>query len=230
VILRDARGRTVARITGYRVAIERMQDLTADGIPEVVLQTWDGGAHGAFVYYVYSAGPRPRCLLAYNKNNDEDDPDNWPNFMVKDLEGDGRQEIVTTYDGFAYWCEVDDWATSYAGSARVPIVLSNRHGRFVDVTSEYRLWLGQKLARAKQHVLDDLSAAGDHRLAGQFAQGMIEFYSVALLMYDRTAAQRKVLQLLPEREHSPFLKNCGRIEKVLADRRRRYGYPAVHNF
>ncbi len=228
VVLRDERGRTVARIAGYRVEIERIQDLTADGIPEVVLRTWSGGAHGAFVYYTYSAGPRPRCLLAYFKNNDEDDPAHWPNFEVKDLYGDGSLEIVTTYDGFAYWCEVSDWATSYAGSARMPIVLGLRRGRYVDITSDCRSWLRLQLARAKQSFLDDLIAAGQRGPVNEFAQGMIEYHSVALMLHGRATARRMVVRLLSPQDRSYFLENCGQIEKVVAERWQRYAYPPAY--
>jgi hypothetical protein len=91
VIIRDGHGRTVARITGPRVGVKWVGDLTGDGIPAVVLEVWGGATHAGYLYYVYSAGPQPRCLLAYDKENAMEDSDPWPEFEVKDLDGDGRR-------------------------------------------------------------------------------------------------------------------------------------------
>jgi hypothetical protein len=230
VIVQDSQGRTVARVAGHWVDVELVRDLTGDGIPEVVLRTWSGGAHGSFVYYIYSAGERPRCLLAYYKGNDEDDPAHWPNFEIRDLDSEGRQEIVTCYDGFAYWCEVPEWETCYAGSARVPMVLGLRRGRYVDVTRSYRAWLRQKLAQAKQHLMTDLAVVGSDQEpgVGTFRQGLIEYYSVALLLHSRRTARQMVLRLLPEWDRRVFRKNGSLIEKVLDARRKRLAYPPVY--
>jgi hypothetical protein len=153
----------------------------------------------------------------------------WPEFEVKDLDGDGRPEIVTTYDGFAYWGEVERWETCYAGSARVPLVLGFRRGRLVDVTRECRPWLRQRLAEAKQGFLEDLREAGQAGLSDGHAQRMIEYYSIALLLYDRATARRMVTRLLPQGERSFFLENCRLIEKVLAARWKRYAYPPAYS-
>jgi hypothetical protein len=229
VIIRDGRGRTVARIRGPRVNVYWVGDLTGDGIPDVVLEVCGGVTHAGYVYYVYSAGPRPRCLLAYDKENNMEDSGLWPEFEVKDIDGDGRPEIVTTYDGFAYWDEVERWQTCYAGSARVPLVLGFRRGRLVDITHEYRPWLRQRLAEAKQGFLGDLHTAAGTGLSDEHAQRMIEYYSIGLLLYDRTAARRMVARLLPAEDRAFFLKHCRYIEKVVARRSERYAYPPAYS-
>ncbi len=207
--------------------VELVRDLTGDGIPEVVLRTWNGGAHGSFVYYIFSADVRLRCLLAYYKGNDQYGPEQWTNFAVEDLDGDGRQAIVTCYDGFAYWGTVEKWTTCYPGNTRVPIVLGYRSGRYVDVTTRYRPWLRQKLARAKQHLLNDLDEVAAR--GGDQGQGLIEYYSVALLLYRRGTVRAMVLGLLPAEKRAVFIRNCGAIEKTLAERRRRYAYPRPYS-
>jgi hypothetical protein len=216
VIIRDGHARTVARITGPRVGIEWVGDLADDGIPVVDLEVCGGVTHAGYCYYAYAGGTEPRCLLAYDKENATEDSGPWPEFELKDLDGDGRVEIVTTYDGFAYWDEVESWQTCYAGSARVPLVLGLRQGRLVEVTREYRPWLRQRLAEAKVGFLRDLHEASGADLAEGHAQRMIEYYSIARLLYDRAAARRMVTRLLPQGERAFFLENCWRIEKVLA--------------
>lgn len=229
ILLCDDGGRSVARIRGGRVEIERIQDLTEDGIPEVVLRTFSGVSHGGNAYYIYSAGARPRCLLAYDKQNEEEeDVEHWPDFEVRDLAADGRKEIITWYDGFACWNDVDEWSTCYLGSAHIPIVLGLRRGRYTDVTSECRPWLRRKLARAKRHFLNDLKEAGERGPVEEFAQGMIEYYSVALLLHGGTTARSMVLRLLPRQTRHFFLEHCSLIEKVLADRWKRYAYPPAY--
>jgi hypothetical protein len=109
----------------------------------------------------------------------------------------------------------------------VAIVLGFRDGRLVDVTTQYRPWLRQKLTEAKQLLLDGLDESGEDKLTADRAQGMIQYYAVALLLHNRATARRMVLDLLPQRDRPDFVENYGLIERVLADRRKRYAYPAA---
>jgi hypothetical protein len=226
VILRNGLGRTVARIAGHLLDVEFVKDLIGDGPPELVLRSWSGGMHSSFVYYVYSLGRRPRCLLGYDKGNFESEVPDLPDFEAKDLDGNGRQEIISWYNGFAYWCEVPEWETCYAGSARVPVVLGLRRGRYVDITAECRLWLLRKLAQAKQHFLSDIEGAAP---GVEHAQGMIEYYSLAQLLYGRRTTRRMVIRFLSPEDRSLFLENCWRVDRVLADRSKRYTYPPAYS-
>jgi len=207
----------------------QVQDLTGDGIPDLVLRTWGAGVHGGCVYYIYSAGLRPRCLLAYYKRAADDDPDHEPDFQARDLGGDGRMEIISWYDGFSYGGPISDWNSSYASGAHVPLVLGSRRGRYVDVTSEYQWWLQPKLNKAKERFLSDLAEAKDAGLTGGRSQGMVQYYAIAVLLHGPVAARRMVLRILPARYQSVFLKNCGLIEKVLAARWKRYAYPPAYS-
>src|SRR5437879_4471708 len=78
----------------------------------------------------------------------------------------------------------------------------------------YRPWLRRKLAQAKERLLDGLDDAGGQRLTGDQSQGSIQYYSIALLLYDRATARGMVLRLLPAGERVFFLQHCGLIEKV----------------
>ena len=133
--LRDRKGRAVTTIKNYRVGLlginypkgKSVRDLNRDGIPEVIFESWTGGAHGSQLYYLWSLGPKPVCRLAYDKGNvwgDERD------FTFVDLDRDGVPEIRTWYDGFAY---------QYGGaySAHLPMILKWRNGRYVDATRRF---------------------------------------------------------------------------------------------
>jgi hypothetical protein len=228
IILRDAHERTVARITGVRVDIEQIQDFTGDGTAEIVISAWGGYQHGPCVYYVYSAGVRPRCLLAYDQKAGDGDPST--DFEPKDLDGDGSKEIISWYDGFLFWDRVPEWRSPYrGGSASVPIVLGFWKGRYVDATAHYRRWLKQRLAETEDRFHRDLHEVGTGRLTGSRAQGMIEYYSVAQLLYGGRTARGMVVRFLSQEDRSLFLENCWRIDRVLADRWKRYAYPPAYS-
>jgi len=227
IIIRDGQSREVTRIRHYYLHIDEISDLTNDGWPEVVIMAAEPGAHGPAFYYVYSLGPRPSCLLAYAKGNYDDGPD-APDFHPKDLDGDGCKEIVTWYDGFAYWSEGDDdWLASYAGAARVPVVFGFRHGRYVDMTPRYRRWLGGKLAQARRQLLEALEQADGAKLRGDSSQSLIEYYAIAVMMYGTAAARRLMRDILTGEDWAAWVKFHRRIERVVAARYRRYAYPPV---
>jgi hypothetical protein len=114
LFLKDPKGRVVATITENRVGVDgnfwdkhpiQTSDVNRDGVPEILIETWTGGAHGSISYHLWSLGKHPRCLIAYDKNNISDQHD----FEFVDLDGDGIQEIRTWYDGFAYTVGGSNW-------------------------------------------------------------------------------------------------------------------------
>jgi hypothetical protein len=152
-----------------------------------------------------------------------------PDFHPTDLDGDGCKEIVTWYDGFAYWSGADyDWLSSFAGAARVPVVLGLRHGRYVDVTPRYRRWLGGRLDRARRQLLEELDQADGERLSGDSSQSLIEYYAIAVMRYGPAVARRQMREILTGADWAAFVKFHRRIERVVAARYRRYAYPPVY--
>ncbi|HTE18052.1 MAG TPA: hypothetical protein VK689_06690 [Armatimonadota bacterium] len=228
IILRDRKGAEVARISNYSVKVESHGDLTGDGYPEVVVTAWTGGAHASLFYYIYSLGRRPRCLLAYSKRNAEWAPDS-PDFEPKDLDGDGCKEIVSWYDGFAYGGDLGrEWDTSFGASARVPIVLGLRNGRYVDVTTRYRNRLRVHLTLAKEGLLDAIEDARRPELAPYVRPMIVQYYAVALLLHDPATARRLVLRAVPSGDRARFLKVHRKIERVVWERHQRYSYPRAY--
>ncbi len=85
-------------------------DITGDGTPEVIVETYSGGAHCCFGTVVYSLGTETTKLLETEASNCSGD------FL--DLDGDGVLEYVTCDDRFAYaYCP-------YAASPVVTAVLA----------------------------------------------------------------------------------------------------------
>ena len=94
-------------------SILHVADLDGDGEPEVMFDTFSGGAHCCIVQRIYAYRPATnsyrRVLSQY-----------WGNgsYFVKDLGTDGIPELSGSDDSFAYAF------ASYASSARPPLVLS----------------------------------------------------------------------------------------------------------
>ena len=132
-----------------------VRDLDGDGEPEVILDTYTGGAHCCAVSLVFrKAGTR------YVAN------DVWwgnPGYRLADFDRDGRPELVTSDDTFGYLF------TSWASSGEPLLVFRYAAGKLTDVTREFpqqiradadRYWLAaQEQLRTKGGEARGLLAA-----------------------------------------------------------------------
>ncbi len=90
-------------------------DITGDGYPDLVLETYSGGAHCCFSSIVYELGPSLDMVLQTREGNCGGD--------FEDLDGDGVLEFITCDDTFAYvYC-------SFAGSPLVKVILAYQPGQ-----------------------------------------------------------------------------------------------------
>ena len=88
-----------------------VRDLTGDGVPELVLADWSGGAHCCFTYYVFTLGEQFAVLDTIPLEHSD-------NARFEDLDGDGALELRTRDWTFAYW------NTSFMGSPSPEVVLA----------------------------------------------------------------------------------------------------------
>lgn len=123
-------GRVVFRRDGYRFFLGTLEpeepgrdnptilgrDINGDGIPDVVVFEWTGGAHSAFVAYVFSVGRELKLLATLNGEH------SVPVFT--DLNGDGVLEIEMQDWTFAYWPEC------FASSPAPRVVLRWQDGQY----------------------------------------------------------------------------------------------------
>ena len=152
-------------VTGGRPAVQ-VVDLEHDGEPDVVLNLYSGGAHCCTVLQVFSFDPG---TMTYTKTERTfGDPD----VRIVDLGHDGRLELVTADDSFAYAF------TDYAGSG-LPIEIETfAGGQFTDVTRSYpalvakdaAFWLKAFKGTARYHYSDSVGViaawAADEDLLG----------------------------------------------------------------
>lgn len=91
-------------------------DMDGDGIPDLLLYEYSGGAHCCTTVRHIECGERPLLRAEIHT---------WHSCPVyEDLDGDGRAEVRFVDTSYAYWNEC------YAASPFPPIVLRIRNGRY----------------------------------------------------------------------------------------------------
>jgi hypothetical protein len=119
----------------------RILPLSSAHAADLFVKTFSGGAHSSFTLYILGLGDRLRTLLVFNA-------DNYSVTEFKDLDHDGRQELIAWDDSFAYY---DDM--SFAASPALPFVFRYERGRFVDATARYPAVLNANRAKAEKKLI-----------------------------------------------------------------------------
>lgn len=91
-------------------------DINGDGIPDVIVSYYSGGAHCCSEYAVFSLGRELKLLGVLNGEHS--------NFEFKDLDNDGKYEAIGRDWTFAYW------GTSFAESPAPEVILRWKNGRY----------------------------------------------------------------------------------------------------
>ncbi|HEY3246864.1 MAG TPA: hypothetical protein VGK88_01055 [bacterium] len=118
------RARTLARLDSRGEIETACVDLSGDGRPELIIQTYTGGAHCCFEIFVYQLQPVFRRLLRFQAGN-------AGGFEVHHL--NGRIVLELGDDSFAYFSDL-----CYACSpSRLPMAACYRDARFVDCTNQF---------------------------------------------------------------------------------------------
>jgi hypothetical protein len=112
-----------------------LRDLDGDGEPEILLEFWYGGAHCCFWTRIYRWDESRGSYVSTAHV--------WGNvdYRLDDLDRDGRLELVTADDRFAYAF------TSFAGSGFPIQIWDYRGGRLVNTTRAYRDAIARDEAR-----------------------------------------------------------------------------------
>jgi hypothetical protein len=128
-------------------------DLDGDRTPEVVLDTFTGGAHCCFVLYVYRQVDARFVPTQLNTASE--------GYLAKDLDADGIREYVTRDTRF------EDLFTAHSDSYAPVRIVNYRHGSFVTVTGRFgaeirkderEAWRLYRTQRGKRDVRGVLAA------------------------------------------------------------------------
>jgi hypothetical protein len=140
----------------------RVLDLESDGEPDVVLDLYSGGAHCCLIAQIFRFDPATGRYLRFEHDFGD------PGYRIADLSHNGRKEIVTADDSFAYEF------TDYAASGLPLQVFTFNAGTLTDVTRQYPKLVSNDAARwmraFKHHYSDGVGLiaawAADEELLG----------------------------------------------------------------
>lgn len=117
-------------------------DLNADGYPDVVVETYSGGAHCCFGTQVFSLRPTTAALILQK-------PESNAGGTFEDLNADGVFEFITYDDSFAYqYCP-------YAAGVVVKVIMAYDPGqdRYVPASPHFPEQYADEIAANQQRAL-----------------------------------------------------------------------------
>ena len=160
-------------------------DLDGDAEPEVLVDLYTGGAHccaTTLVWYLDGTGYSRRVLSLGDQG-----------YRLRDLDADGRPEIVTADDRFAYAF------TAFAYSWFPPLVFDWRDHGFADVTRNFPGRVRADLAAIRK-ALPRARRDGDPRglVAAYVADEYLLGRGKAARAYLRSARRRGDLRAIPK--------------------------------
>ena len=94
-----------------------VKDITGDGIPDLIISMWSGGAHCCYSTYIFSLGEQFNKIDEIEGYHDV--------FDFKDFNGDGIYELVGRDWVFAYW------RVPFASSPAPLVILEYKNGKYV---------------------------------------------------------------------------------------------------
>lgn len=156
-------------------------DLNADGYPDVVVETYSGGAHCCFGTQVFSLRPSGAALIMQK-------PESNAGGFFEDLNADGASEFVTYEDSFAYqYCP-------YAAGVNAKVIMAYDPGqdRYLPASPRFPEQYTEEIAMNEQRALFAPGELGewdgtnicavlplslDYLYMGQLDQAQTEFYN-----------------------------------------------------
>lgn len=161
----------LAKIVAYRrLNIKGCADLTADGVPELMLEGYTGGTHCCWVDAIYSMGEEIKNRLVFeSRTGGIDMADD-----LQDLNQDSVLEIFATDSSLFYFDDLTG-----PDFPALPLVLCYRDERYEDCTRQFPALLAEEIQRAETelrgHTVEVKRQAlrfyALHVLAGEEAQG-----------------------------------------------------------
>jgi hypothetical protein len=120
-------GRLLETVSDWRITRLECADLENDKTPELLVASYSGGAHCCETIRVWTLEPNaPRKILEY-------DAGNAGGFELRDLDGNGRLELLLGDDSFA---DFDDLSDAYS-PRRVPLVACSGATGWIDCTRKF---------------------------------------------------------------------------------------------
>jgi hypothetical protein len=150
-------GRLLEMVSDWWITRVECADFENDKTPELLVTTYSGGAHCCETLRVWTLEPKaPRKILEYEAGN-------AGGFDVRDLDGNGRLELLLGDDSFAYF---DDLSYAYS-PRRFPLVACSGATGWLDCTRQFP----EVLRTALVDYVGRLSSIGSDDAARQTVKG-----------------------------------------------------------
>lgn len=134
-------GRLLLTISDWSITRVDCADFNNDKTLELLVTTYSGGAHCCETLRAWALGTSPRQILQFAGGNAD-------GFELRDLDGDGRMELLIGDDSFAYF---DDLCYACSPS-HLPMVACYADGAFQDCTRRFPEVLRSALTRYLDRV------------------------------------------------------------------------------
>ncbi|MGD8403200.1 MAG: VCBS repeat-containing protein [Anaerolineales bacterium] len=125
-------------------------DLNADGYPDLVVETYSGGAHCCFGTQVFSLRPSGAALILQK-------PESNAGGTFEDLDADGIFEFITYDDSLAYqYCP-------YAAGVAVKVIMAYDHGqdRYIPASPRFSKQYAEEITANELRALAAPSELGE---------------------------------------------------------------------
>jgi hypothetical protein len=158
-----------------------LKDLDANGITEVIITTFSGGAHCCTNHVIYTWQEKQFTKIETGYSD-------GTGGAFEDLNGDGKYEFLTYDNSFLYMF------SSYAGSFPPSLIYSFQNGKLENVTRQNQKQLRSVVKQMYQAFLQSKQENGEVNgiLAGYVAQKILldeyeDGWKFMLANYDRTS-------------------------------------------
>jgi hypothetical protein len=209
IVLEDGLGNTYTIVSVdpqwtqfERWGVDLVADLDADGVQDVIVFHFTGGAHCCSEYLIFSEGP------GGIQQDDYFSLGNGGIVGVEDLDGDGVPELNGWDDRLAYFVDL-----SYAASPSLPLVLCRTgEGTYTDCTIPFPDRMQAAADEFEAQLSDAVQRQASDEEKRSPALGLVTAY---LLLAPTDEGWLKVRSLCPECE-TWLLQNQGELENRLA--------------
>jgi hypothetical protein len=153
-VITNLKGKVVAEVKGLVVEPDPREtvdgwkpgtllDLDKDGMEDLVLRVYSGGAHCCYTYQIYSLGKILKKLADLKLLDCGD------KIKLQDLDGDGRWEILSCNAAFTYFKNIP-----YSDSPFPPVVFGLESGKFVNEDKKFQKVFDDDIAAERKAIQD----------------------------------------------------------------------------
>lgn len=203
-----AGGKVLREIRDQRITAVEFPEMNGGGAAELAVEGYSAGAHCCSTRYYFTQDGGLKNLLIFDARN-------YGVSEVKDLNGDGRMELIADSDVLAYW-----HGLSFAGSPSITLVIGWDGSRYVNQTRRYPERSRKDAGKYRSEFLKVLKSRAEGAEEGRRAAA-IGYYCNSLAIGEGPAARAWLLSRMPPATRRWFLAGEKDLGRMLAESRRK---------